>query len=229
MSFLSLLALSKVTSALLCSVRCSAMPVRKWDCCTAGRWGRRLHIQGFAAGVPASAAYPGHWSLTPGWEFACGPYAPERGDVRSPLPLGPQLPLGASPVLGCSSSVAVCSPQGSGCSPGRTPTHSRCQGTSQHPFSFLLSGPSSPRTLVASRDGQTLAAGEGGCRGCSTTWIYGALMYSSLPLAADAPCKSAPQMSRVVLRQLGLLALEDFAVASNKYTKTSAQAEQGEQ
>lgn len=39
-----------------------------------------------------------------------------------------------------------------------------------------------------------------------------------------APCKSAPQMSRVLLHQLGLLARKNFAVASNKYTEISAQS-----
>lgn len=50
-------------------------------------------------------------------------------------------------------------------------------------------------------------------------------MDSSLPLAADAPCKSAPQMSRAALHQLRLLALEDFVVASTKYQESLTQAE----
>lgn len=41
--------------------------------------------------------------------------------------------------------------------------------------------------------------------------------------------KSAPRMSRVLLPQLRLLALEGFAVASNKRTRTSLWAEQGGQ
>lgn len=44
--------------------------------------------------------------------------------------------------------------------------------------------------------------GARGCQGCSATRIYDALMYSSLPLAADALCKSAPQMSHAALHQL---------------------------
>lgn len=50
-------------------------------------------------------------------------------------------------------------------------------------------------------------------------------MYSSLPLAADAPCKSVPQMSHAAPHQLGLLALENFVVASNKYHEALTQAE----
>lgn len=50
-------------------------------------------------------------------------------------------------------------------------------------------------------------------------------MYSSLTLAADALCKSVPQMNHPALHQLGLLALEDFVVASAKYCETLTQAE----
>lgn len=133
MSFLSLLALSKVTSALLCSVRCSAMPVRKWDCRTAGRWGRRLHIQGFAAGVPASAAYPGHWSLTPGWEFACGPYAPERGCAQ-PSASGTAAPSRSIPRARLQQLCCCVQPTRVGMQPGTHPHSQQVPGDQPTPL-----------------------------------------------------------------------------------------------
>lgn len=137
---------SHVCSALLCAMLSHAC--EKVGLLHSGEVGTEAAHPRVCSWSPCFSCLPGHWSLTPGWEFACGPYAPERGDVRSPLPLGPQLPLGASPVLGCSSSVAVCSPQGSGCSPGRIPTHSSARGPANTPSPSFSRGCPPPGLLL---------------------------------------------------------------------------------
>lgn len=227
MSFLSLLALSKVTSALLCATLSHAC--EKVGLLHSGEVGTEAAHPRVCSWSPCFGCLPRSLVADAGLGICMWSLCPRERGCAQPSASGTAAPSRSIPRARLQQLCCCVQPTRVGMQPGTHPHSQQCQGTSQHPFPFLLSGLSSPRTLVASRDGQTLAAGEGGCRGCSTTWIYGALMYSSLPLAADAPCKSAPQMSRVVLRQLGLLALEDFAVASNKYTKTSAQAEQGEQ
>lgn len=157
MSFLFLLALSKATSALLCATLSRACEkvslLHSREVGDGGCRSKGLQLK--------SQLTSGRWSLMPGWEFACGPYGPERGDVHSPLGLGPQLPwcLGASPRAGlqqlcrCVQPMRVRMHPATAALPGHLQLVPGDQPTSLLLPSLSLSGLSSPRTLHAARDG----------------------------------------------------------------------------
>lgn len=143
------------------------MPARKWVCYTAGRWGTE------AADLVCSSSpcFGCRWSLMPGWEFARRPYGPERGDVHSPLGLGPQFPwcLGASPRTGlqqlcrCVEPTRVRMQPGVAALPGHSRLVPRDQPTPLLP-SFSL-GAILPQDSARCQGQLTLAAAEPGLPG----------------------------------------------------------------
>lgn len=159
MSFLFLLALSKATSALLGAMLSHAS--EKGGLSHSGEMGDRgCGSKGLQLKSLLWALTSIHQSLMPGWEFAHGPYGPERGDVHSPLGLGPHFSscFGASPHTGLQQLCRCVQPARVRMQPGMAalPGHS-------HPFSFSLSlGVVLPQHSARCQGHPTLTAGEPG-------------------------------------------------------------------
>lgn len=151
MSFLFLRALSKAASALLGAMLSHAS--EKGGLSRSGEVGDRgCRSKGLQLKSLLWALTSIHRSLMPSWEFARGPYGPERGAVHSPLGLGPQFSscFGASPPRWAAAALSLCAAR-EGQDAARDSGSSRPLSPLLLP-SLSLSGLSYLSTLHAARD-----------------------------------------------------------------------------